>query len=61
MFFAFESTENISRTIGGPYFVYSDLSTGEKLQAFTSEGTSMLVSASSENDLVAAGGLGGDF
>lgn len=53
---AFEATQNIARTIGGPSIVHWDLSTGKQLQVFTLEGINMLVSASIGNDLVAAGG-----
>lgn len=55
---AFEATQNIARTTGGPSVVHWDLSNGKQLQVFKREGVSMLVSTSIGNDLVAAGGGG---
>lgn len=57
--FAFDAAQDIARTIGGPFVVHWDLSTGKQLQVFTREGISMCASTSIGNDLVAAGGSGG--
>lgn len=57
--FSLDATRNIARTIGGPFVVHWDLSTGKQLQVFIREGISMCASISIGNDLVAAGGRGG--